>query len=88
MGFQESHYALLHLLMVVIFGLTFLHESQATSISRTLGLTEYIKDIDKNQMFEEKWEVETYEQVLHGRSDIEREDYPDSGANHSHEQGG
>lgn len=34
---------------------------------------------------EEKWNLEEDEVSIHGRSDIESQDYPPSGANHSHE---
>ncbi|KAH9294605.1 hypothetical protein KI387_038193 [Taxus chinensis] len=89
MGFQKPKYNFFHLLTLVALGLSLLREITPAPVSGTLRLTEHDKYISNGQMFEEeKWEVDTDEQVFRERRDIETHDYPGSGANRGHEPGG
>lgn len=85
MGSQQKSSLLLLALMMII-SLAFVQKLQAIPISRTLNLAN-----QKNQIVQEEkwnWNLEADEAFFHGRSDIESQDYPGSGANHSHEPGG
>lgn len=81
MASQQKSSLLLLALMMMIISLTFVQELQAVPFSRTLNLADQKEQIVQ----EEKWNLEEDEVFIHGRSDIESQDYPGSGANHSHE---
>jgi len=81
MGSQQKSNLLLLALMMMIISLAFVQELQAIPISRTLSLADQKKEIVQ----EETWNLEADNIFFHGRSDIESQDYPGSGANHSHE---
>lgn len=82
MGSRQKSSLLLLAMMIMIISLAFVQELQAVPLSRTLNLAD-----QKEQIVQEgKWNLEEDEVFFHGRSDIEsQEDYPGSGANHSHE---
>ena len=93
MGPQDKNSLLLIAMIIMMLGLSIVHELQAVPISRTLDLADEDKAMfisqNNNQMVQEEsnWEQEADAQFFHGRIDIQSNDYPGSGANNRHDPG-